>query len=296
MFSKFDSDRELVRTERELLSRRRLIQDVCAATGWVFLSQATLAYANEPRIDGDSSNGDKAWGTIKGRIVFDGNVPRAKEIDFESQKLSTADLAWFKSMGPVLNQDWVIDPKSKAIQWVIVWLLPEQKDGELKPHKSLLELPKEKKLVVVDQEPTGYVPHALAVQPGQGIVMRNKGPVAHVFNLTGFKNEPFNRAMPPGSEIAIEELKPEPAAIQINCPPHPWERMWVRSFDHPYFAVTDAAGNFEIKLAPSGKCRLVVWHETAGFAGGRSGKNGSVITVEGAAVTDVGDIKLSAKA
>ena len=296
MFSKFDSDRELVRAERQLLSRRRLIQDVCAATGWVFLSQATLAYANEPRIEGDASNGDKAWGTIKGRIVFDGNVPYAKEIDLDSQKLSTADLAWFKSMGPVLNQDWVIDPKSKAIQWVIVWLLPEQKDAELKPHESLLELPKEKKLVMVDQEPKGYVPHAVAIQPGQGIVMRNKGPVPHVFNLTGFKNDPFNRAMPPGSEIAIEALKPEPAAIQINCPPHPWERMWVRSFEHPYFAVTDAAGNFEIKLAPSGKCRLVVWHETAGFAGGRSGKNGSLITVEGAAVTDLGDIKLSAKA
>lgn len=71
--------------------------------------------------------------------------------------------------------------------------------------------------------------------------------------------------------------------------------MWLRSFDHPYFAVTDAQGNFEIKLAPAGRCRIVVWHEAAGFAGGRAGRNGSTIEIEGAAITDIGPIKLAAK-
>jgi hypothetical protein len=296
MFERNLSDRERARFELESVSRRRLIKDICAATGWVFLTQASLSYAADPKVEGDSTNGDKSWGTIKGRVVFDGKLPPVKEIELEKLNLAPDDLTWFKSMGPVLNQEWVIDPKSRSIQWVYVWLLPEDKTGELKVNQSLLELPKEKKLVIVDQEPIGYVPHAVGVQPGQGILMRNRGPIAHVFNLTGFKNDPFNKAMPPGSEIAIENLKPEAIPIQITCPPHPWERMWLRSFDNPYFAVTDADGNFEIKLAPTGKCRLVVWHETAGFAGGRSGKNGSVISVEGAAVTDLGDIKLTAKA
>lgn len=234
-------------------------------------------------------------GYVRGRLVLDGSVPARKEAELEKANLSASDLKWFKSMGPILNEDWVVDPKTKGIQWVYVWLLPEDPKGSIQSHPSLLELPKEKRLVIVDQEPVGYVPHSVGIRSGQGLLMRNKGSVAHVFNLTGFKNEPFNKAMPPGSEIAVENLKPESTPIQINCPPHPWERMWLRVFDHPYFAVTDEIGNFEIKLAPSGKCRLVVWHESAGFAGGRAGKNGSMISVEGAAITDVGVIKLSPK-
>jgi hypothetical protein len=35
--------------------------------------------------------------------------------------------------------------------------------------------------------------------------------------------------------------------------------------DHPYFAVTDEKGNFEIKNAPSGPQKVVVWQEAAGF-------------------------------
>ncbi len=290
------SDRLLAKMEESTLSRRRLIRDICAATGWVFLNQATLTRASEPVVFGDASNNDKAWGSIKGRVLFDGTVPAVKEVELDKLNLSPTDLEWFKSMGPVLNQEWVIDPKSKAVQWVYVWLMPEDGKGYLTANPSLLELPKEKKLVIVDQDPSGYVPHAVGVQPGQGLLMRNKGPIGHVFNLTGFKNDPINKAMTPNSELTVEDIKPEPAPIQINCPPHPWERMWLRSFEHPYFATTDAQGNFQINLVPTGNCRIVVWHETAGFAGGRAGKKGQSITVEGAAVTDLGDIKLSAKA
>lgn len=290
-----DSDKILNKLESDMLSRRRLIRDICAATGWVFLTQPLLSRATEPTIFGDSTNADKDWGSVRGRVLFDGTPPTMKEVELEKLNLPPMDLEWLKSKGPVLNQDWVIDSKSKAVQWVYVWLIPEDGKGTLKTHQSLLELPKEKKLVIADQEPSGYVPHAVAVQPGQGLLMRNSGSIGHVFNLTAFKNDPINRPMPPGSEIVIEEFKPEPAPIQINCPPHPWERMWLRSFDHPYFAVTDAQGNFEIKLVPAGKCRIVVWQESVGFSGGRSGKRGQEVTVEGAAITDLGDIKVSTK-
>lgn len=289
------SDRQLALLESQDLSRRRMIRDVCAATGWVFFNGALLTRTCEATFQGDSTNNDKKWGSVKGRLVYDGQPPKMNEIDLDKLGLSAEDLKWFKSMGPVLNQEWVIDPSSKSIQWVIVWLLPEDPKGKIETHPSLLEIPKDKKLVAVDQEPSGYVPHAIALQLGQGILMRNKGPVAHVFRLTGFVNDPFNQNMPSGSEIAIEDIKLEKAAMQINCPPHPWERLWLRNFTHPYFAVTDAQGNFEIKHAPAGKCRLVVWHEQAGFLGGKTGKDGSIIDIEGAAITDLGDIKLAAK-
>lgn len=289
------SDRVIAEAERVELSRRRLIRDVCVATGWVFASQASVARAAEHTIAGDTTNNDKKWGTVKGRVLFDGVIPATKEIELDKLNLAPKDLEWFKSMGPVLNQDWVIDPQSKAIRWVYIWLIPEDSKGTLATHSSLIELPKEKKLVIVDQDPSGYVPHAVGLQPGQGLLMRNQGSISHQFNFGGFKNNPINKPMPPGSEIVIEDIKPESTPLQVNCPPHPWERMWLRKFDDPYFAITDAQGNFEIKLAPAGKCRLVVWHETVGFAGGRAGRRGREIVIEGAAVADLGDIKLSAK-
>jgi hypothetical protein len=276
--------------QSEFDSRRRLMRDIVSMTGWVFLTSAVLERSAPLAIAGDENNGDKAWGSVKGRILFQGEAPAVKEIELEKQNLSADDLKWFKSMGPVVNQEWVVNPKSKAVQFVYVWLLPENPRGDMIIHDSLKVIPADKKLVIVDQEPTGYVPHAVATRAGQGLLMRNQGPVAHVFNISAFKNDSFNKSMPPGSEIVVKDLKAEPAPAQINCPPHPWERMWLRVFEHPYFAVTSADGSFEIKMAPSGPCRLVVWHETLGFKDGRAGKNGSVIKIEGGAITDLGDI------
>ena len=289
------TDKEIDRAERLMLSRRRMIRDVCAATGWVFVSGARVAYSTDPIVTGDPKNSSKEWGKIKGRVIYEGTIPAQKEIELDKAGLPANDLTWFKSMGPVLNQEWVIQPKSKGIQWVYVWLLPEDSKGVIKVHRALKEIPAERKKILVDQEPSGYVPHTVGLQIGQGIVMRNQGPVQHVFNFAGFANAPFNRVMPPGSEVSVDEFKLERAALQINCPPHPWERMWLRTFSHPYFAVTGVDGAFEIPLAPAGKGRLVVWHEQAGFLGGKTGRDGSIIDVSGAAITDLGDIKLSAK-
>jgi len=52
---------------------------------------------------------------------------------------------------------------------------------------------------------------------------------------------------------------------------------YVRVFDHPYNAVTDAAGTFEIPNAPAGNYRVVYWHENVGFKGGKDGRFGAVV-------------------
>jgi hypothetical protein len=36
---------------------------------------------------------------------------------------------------------------------------------------------------------------------------------------------------------------------------------YLAGFDHPYFAVTDAEGKFEISGVPPGTYNLVAWHE-----------------------------------
>ena len=274
-------------------SKRRFLRDFLSLTGWIFLGGAELSRSANVAIAGDPKNSDQSFGSIKGRIVFDGTPPKAEVVDLDKSGLSAADMEWFKSAGPVINQDWVIDPKSKAIQWVYVWLQPLQKGDKIATHESLKVISPEKKFLTIEQEPTGYVPHCAAIQEGQGIIMKNSGPVSHVFNFSGFANDSFNKAMPPKSEIKVDSLRVEKASALINCPPHPWERMYLRIFDHPYFAVSNPDGTFEINLIPKGPCRLVVWHEKFGFQGGKKGRDGSEVIIEGGAVTDLGDIKIT---
>ena len=65
-------------------------------------------------------------------------------------------------------------------------------------------------------------------------------------------------------------LVAESPPIQYKCTIHGWMTGYVRIFEHPYYAVTDADGKFEIKNAPVGKYRIVYWHEN-GFRGGAAG-------------------------
>ena len=255
--------------------RRKFMKEMAALTGLAMVSSAELVRAAPVSITGDDETKDMNWGSIKGRLIFDGDkIPKRNEVDLDQHELSPTDLEWFRSLGPILHEDWVVDKKDKAVQWVYVWLIPENVlvDGKrnreakktLEIHQDLKAIPKEKKIVHVDQNPQGYVPHAVAMREGMSLNMRNKGPVPHVFKFTGFANEDFAKAMPPKKEILIEGLKTERGANQISCPPHPWEKMWLRIFNHPYYAVTDKHGRFEIKNAPAGKCRIVVWQESLG--------------------------------
>lgn len=279
--------------------RRKFLSEMAALTGFALVTGAELCRAAPVSITGNPGD-DKDWGSIKGRLKFKGDIPDRNEVDLAKFQIPPQDLKWFKSSGPILEEDWVINKEDRGVQWVIVWLIPENADkdrkAKLEIHDSLKGAPKgDDAFVVVDQEAEGYVPHAVAIHEGMGLKMRNTGPVAHVFNLTGFKNKPFSKAMAPKTEIDIKDLKAERMTNQVTCPPHPWERMWLKVFDHPYYAVTDENGNFEIKNAPKGPCRLVVWQESIGYKGGKKGRYGQVIEIEGGATTDLGEIEIETK-
>ena len=58
--------------------------------------------------------------------------------------------------------------------------------------------------------------------------------------------------------------KSEPDPFYIKCDVHPWMKTWVLVSDHPYFAVTDAKGNFSIEGIPAGTYEVVCWQEKFG--------------------------------
>lgn len=116
--------------------------------------------------------------------------------------------------------------------------------------------------VLLDQKRCVYAPHVLGVQVGQKLRIRNSDEVLHNIHGEGFMNPGFNKAQPAGHDEVRVFQTPE-LMFQMKCDIHPWMSAHIGVMEHPYFAVSDAAGRFEIKGLPAGKYSLTIWHERA---------------------------------
>jgi hypothetical protein len=238
-----------------------------------------------------SAADDKDWGTIKGRIVWGGDkAPDPVELKVDKDQMHCLE------KGKLFSEEWVVDKDSKGVKWVFVWLTPEPgSDKKLPIHPALKDI-KEKELSL-DQPCCQFIPHALAMREGQTLIAKNSSPVGHNVNYTGhpLRNPGKNVAVAAKGSIPIEGLKAdEKFPITVACNIHGWMKAYVRVFDHPYFALTDKDGNFEIKNAPAGDWRLKIWHET-GWRGGAAGRDGEKVTVKGGGTTDLGKLDMKAQ-
>jgi len=239
------------------------------------------------------------WTTVKGRVVWDtskGAAPARAPIQATKDQEVCAKDPEFKT------EEWVVSPKG-GVKNVVVWLAPEPPAGggkakdlptfeakDINPALAKAAKPN----VEIDQPCCRFIPHVLAAQEGQTMVIKNSAPVPHNAKWTSRNNGEINPLLPSGGQFKVQPpLVAERFPINVECSIHPWMKAYVWVFKHPYFAVTDDDGNFEIKNAPvmGGKLRLVMWHE-GGVAG--DWRMGESITVKPGA-TDLKDIKLKSK-
>ncbi len=223
-------------------------------------------------------------GTIKGRVVSAGpDIPERKELTVNKDKAECL------ARGPILDETWVIDPDTKGLRNVFVWLAPADAGTKLPVTPAAArETPEPAEM---DNVACVYVPHALALREGQPLVLKNSATINHCPSWRGSpaKNPGGNIIIPPGREYTIENLKADTTPIAFACHIRTWMKAWVRVFDHPYYAVTDAAGRFEIPHAPVGTFRIVYWHDT-GYRGGAAGKTGEPITIR-PGTNDLGQVE-----
>jgi hypothetical protein len=196
-----------------------------------------------------------------------------------------ASIKDFQFFGFQAYRDVLIDPETRGIANAVVWLRPDSDradEGFPAPtiHADLAAAkPREH---MVRASPEGFMPRTIAARAGDRLVFSNPTPVPFTVHYqrpahSGYASE-FNVLLPPGRSHATRPLPPLAMADTITDNIHHWveARVWV--FDHPYFAVTDATGDFTIPTAPVGAWRLVVWHEKAGF--GTHGRLGKRIEVD----------------
>jgi hypothetical protein len=212
--------------------------------------------------------------TVTGRVVLPAGVPvpeaKAHKVSFARQHCGET----------VPDETVVVDPKTRGVRDVVVWLRPDDPDpkANLRPTDLPPDDTKRKPAeVVIEMKGCRFVPHVGTARTGDTLVFRFIDSCAHGLF---FPADNFGTTRLPGPEKG-EWRRPVPAGttlVPIKCSIHPWMSGEVRVFDHPYHAVTDAAGRYTIRDAPAGKYRLVYWHPNVGIRGGKDGLAGERVT------------------
>jgi hypothetical protein len=114
--------------------------------------------------------------------------------------------------------------------------------------------------VVLDQEGCMYKPHMIAVQASQPIKIKNSDETLHNIHPRPTVNAEFNIGQPRKGMESTKTFDKKEVMIPVGCDVHPWMRSYISVLDHPFFAVTDDSGKFEIKDLPAGDYEIEAVH------------------------------------
>src|SRR5262249_39673247 len=119
---------------------------------------------------------DEKWATIKGQIVWDGEVPKQPKIT----PTANADVCAKDKMP--LEEDYIVNPNNKGVKNVFVWIRPTglAKDDPFPKDKINPALAKPPaQAAEIDQPCCRFIPHVLAAREGQAMIIKNGAPIAH---------------------------------------------------------------------------------------------------------------------
>jgi uncharacterized membrane protein/plastocyanin len=134
----------------------------------------------------------------------------------------------------------------------------------IKGHEALQtgEIPQQE--VILDQRGCIYTPRVTAARVGQRVTFVNSDSIFHNVRSVTKVNEKFNVAMPHKNQRITKIFNTPELFLQAKCSVHPWMGAYVAVMDHPYYAVTDEKGEFQIKGLPPGTYEVQAWHEVFG--------------------------------
>jgi hypothetical protein len=209
-------------------------------------------------------------GVIKGRVVYDGTQPTPAKLKLEGH----AD-APNCHKGPDTDQTWLVS-KNGDVANVAVFVEPAD-GGFIALDETQVEMFKTSPSI--DQPHCVYVPAVVGIFAGYKtqdgkqhltgipLLVKNSGDIAHNTKISGEPkyNPTISMNILPGAKNGQRyPIYYQKTPLNVVCDKHNWMRAKVVAFNHPFFAITDKDGNFEIKNAPSGVDVIVkTWHEDA---------------------------------
>lgn len=226
---------------------------IATSTGLLFL------FLNYSFVTENGSGSNKTTGTIealagtgslKGTVVFTGTAPKPTVFQIEKDGNTCGS-------GKREIQEVNADAKGN-LKGSVVYLQAVQGGKEfVKPKDGY----------VLNQEGCHFLPHILVVPKGADVVIVNKDPVLHnihTYQILGkVRRSMFNIAQPEQNQKITQKVDPKNSnIIKVECDAHNFMHAWILTLDNPYYAITDATGNFEIKDIPTGKYTIKAWNPT----------------------------------
>ena len=119
--------------------------------------------------------------------------------------------------------------------------------------------------MIFDQKNCRFLPRCMVVPIGQTVSVLSDDGVAHNTHTNPQKNQGVSSLVSPNDRVGNLQLvySRSEDPFSVTCDFHTWMKAYHLPLDHPYGAVTDENGNFEIADLPAGEHELVVWHESA---------------------------------
>ena len=186
--------------------------------------------------------------TVTGMVSFAGEVPRFPPVNMSAEPDCIA------LHGGRVPSDRVIVNDGK-VQDTLVWISKGLEGKRFAVRTDTVNL---------DQEGCIYKPHVVAVQAGQPLNITNSDPTTHNVHPLPRENREWNKSQTSGAPAIDYAFPRAEMKIAVKCNIHPWMQAYVHVLDHPYFAVSDASGAFEIGNLPPGTYTLQAVHERLG--------------------------------
>jgi plastocyanin len=192
-------------------------------------------------------------GTIKGRVVLTGTPPTMAPLFVAGADIKDKEVCAELDV----PDERLILGTDNGVANVFVYLKKKPKGSpKLQPSEVAM---------VFDQKNCRFTPHCMIVPAGQTVKVLSDDGIAHNTHTNPAKNNGVSSLVSPNDregELQLVYSRAE-APFSVTCDFHTWMKAYHMPLDHPYGAITDENGNFEIADIPAGDHVLVVWHESA---------------------------------
>jgi plastocyanin len=192
--------------------------------------------ASGPKVDAATA------GDVKGAVTLDGAAPMNAVIRMNADPVCIRE-----AKGPQMQETFEVGSDGKSLANVFVYV----KDGL---GNYAYDMPTES--AKIDQRECRYHPHVFGIRVGQPLEIVNSDPTLHNIHAQPKINAEFNNGQPIQGMKTTHTFDKQEIMVPFKCDVHGWMNAYVGVVAHPYFAVTDKDGKFELKTLPPGTYTL----------------------------------------